>query len=866
MRENWLIGDLHIHSKYSRACSKDLNIENLVKWARIKGVDLLGTGDFTHPKWLEEIKSKLKEENGIYWYEDSRSRFPFILSSEISLIYTKNGKGRRVHLVYLAPSVGVVEKINAWLDSKGRRDYDGRPIFGISCRDFAAKMEEIDERIEVIPAHCLLPDSFIHLDREIKKIKDIKEGDLVFTHNNQFKRVKEVLTRDYKGKIYRIRPWYFSDGLKTTPEHPFYVIKSYKNCKSTKGLCKPLCSVNKTCKKKYYLNYKLEWIIAEKIEKGDFLVYPRFNGEEDFDSLDITKFVKNYKLFNRDFVLPKNSRNNRNYVNRTIKVNSDFCKLLGYFLSEGYVSGKGAIGFSFHKKEKEYIEEVIKIIYDIFGVSEYKIDSRRENQADIIFFSGILNEFFSNFYCENVKRAWSKSLPNEFLYLKKDKIAEILRCWWRGDLGYSVSRQLINQMKLICIKLGIIPSILIHKSEDYNRRGKHFVDGREIISERDLYQISNLSFFEEDYCMLNEKCFKRNINKINRKHGWIDKNYIYLPVRKIEIEDYSGEVYNLEVEGDNSYVSEFACVHNCWTPHFGVFGSGSGFDSLKEAFEDKTHLIHAIETGISADPEMCWKIKDLDDKSIISFSDLHSFWPWRLGREATIFLKKDKLTYDEIIRQIREKDFFGTIEADPCYGKYHLDGHRNCNFSCSGEETKRLNGICPVCGKSLTIGVEYRVFELEKKGVAEHKNKKFYYKLLPLHEILSLGIGIGVNSKGCWKIYNELIEKFHDEYNILLFVSKEELAKVLNNELLLELIMLNRDGKIQVKPGYDGVYGKAIIDGKEVGLEDEEKIGSDLNKSEKSKKVSSLLANNEEFAAEVVNMVKKSRELQKKLF
>ena len=200
---------------------------------------------------------------------------------------------------------------------------------------------------------------------------------------------------------------------------------------------------------------------------------------------------------------------------------------------------------------------------------------------------------------------------------------------------------------------------------------------------------------------------------------------------------------------------------------------------------------------------MCWKIKDLDNKSIISFSDLHSFWPWRLGREATIFLKNGKsisdengksenadkseykLSYDEIIRQIREKDFYGTIEADPCYGKYHLDGHRNCNFSCSGEETKRLNGICPVCGKSLTIGVEYRVFELEKLGNANHEKKKFYYKLLPLHEILSLGIGIGVNSKGCWKIYNELIEKFHDEYNILLFVSKEELAKVLNNELLL---------------------------------------------------------------------------------
>jgi PHP family Zn ribbon phosphoesterase len=133
-KENLIFSDLHIHSKYSRACSKELSFENLVKWAKIKGLSLLGTGDFTHPKWLEEIK-KLREENGIYYYDSNESSFPFILSSEISLIYTARGKGRKVHLVYLAPSIEVVDKINSWLDSKGRRDYDGRPIFGISCRD-----------------------------------------------------------------------------------------------------------------------------------------------------------------------------------------------------------------------------------------------------------------------------------------------------------------------------------------------------------------------------------------------------------------------------------------------------------------------------------------------------------------------------------------------------------------------------------------------------------------------------------------------------------------------------------------------------------------------------------------------------------
>jgi uncharacterized protein (TIGR00375 family) len=405
-----LFSDFHIHSRFSRACSKSLNIPNLVKWARIKGLDFMGTGDFTHNVWLSELK-ELKIENGILWFEDSVGRFPFILSSEISLIYTANGKGRRVHLVYLAPDFEAVDKINAWLDTKGRRDYDGRPIFKISCRDFAAKMEEIDERIEVIPAHV-------------------------------------------------------------------------------------------------------------------------------------------------------------------------------------------------------------------------------------------------------------------------------------------------------------------------------------------------------------------------------------------------------------------------WTPHFGVFGSGSGFDSLKEAFEDKIDRIHAIETGISSDPSMNWKIKEVAERniSIVSFSDLHSYWPWRIGREATIFRLGDDedLTYDLILKQIRENSFIGTVEVDPNYGKYHYDGHRNCDFSCSPKETRELNGKCPKCGKDMIIGVEYRVDELASEE-SDYLNKKKYHTLLPLHEIISLGIGIGVNSKGCWKIYDKLIESFGTEFEIMLRVGEENLMNVLRDELIVSLIMKNRKGDIKVKPGYDGVYGEAILEGVERG-------------------------------------------------
>ena len=394
--KNSMFGDFHIHSRYSRACSKELTIPNLVKWAKIKGLDLLGTGDFTHPVWFEEIKKLKPNKKGFYFYED----FPFIITGEISLIYTDKGKGRRIHLNLLVPSIEIAKKIHKYIDNKKmRRDYDGRPIFGISCEEFVREIMKISKEIEIIPAHI-------------------------------------------------------------------------------------------------------------------------------------------------------------------------------------------------------------------------------------------------------------------------------------------------------------------------------------------------------------------------------------------------------------------------WTPWFGVFGSKGGYDNLDEAFGKQVKNIHAIETGISSDPEMNWKIKCLENISIVSFSDAHSFWPWRLGREATIFKKTD--SYFELVEQIRKNNFIGTIETDPAYGKYHFDGHRNCNFSCSPEETKKLNGICPVCKKPLIIGVDYRVEELKDKN-PDYKNKKEYFTLLPLHEVLSLFCGTGMNTKKVWEVYNKLIKEFKNEFNILLNVSKKEMLEKGFDKNLIELILRDRKAEIKVKPGFDGEYGKAIL-------------------------------------------------------
>ncbi len=397
-RKDWMIADLHIHSRFSRACSKELTFGNLVKWAKVKGLNLLGTGDFTHPVWLSEIKELKGNGKGFYYYGD----FPFVITGEISLIYSQGGRCRKVHLVLLVPSVEVAEKINSYLDTKGRRDYDGRPIFGISAEEFVGSMKVISNDIEIIPAHI-------------------------------------------------------------------------------------------------------------------------------------------------------------------------------------------------------------------------------------------------------------------------------------------------------------------------------------------------------------------------------------------------------------------------WTPYFGVFGSMSGFDSLREAFGSKVDNIHAIETGISSDRRMNLQIEEFNDKgiSIVSFSDSHSFWPWRLGREATIFHRCD--SFFELIRQVQENNFFGTVETEPAYGKYHWDGHANCDFSCSPEDTKKLKGICPKCGRKLTIGVENRV---ETLAGTSKNDGKVELKILPLHEIIAMHFGCGINTRKVWDVYNILIREFGDEFNVLIDVSADELGRVTNNAKLAELILKNREGKIKVKPGYDGVYGVALAEGK----------------------------------------------------
>ncbi|MFH1424421.1 MAG: endonuclease Q family protein [archaeon] len=247
-----------------------------------------------------------------------------------------------------------------------------------------------------------------------------------------------------------------------------------------------------------------------------------------------------------------------------------------------------------------------------------------------------------------------------------------------------------------------------------------------------------------------------------------------------------------------------------WTPWFSIFGSMSGFDSVEECFGDQAKHIHALETGLSSDPEMNWRVSSLDKYNLISNSDAHSFWPWRIGRECNVF--DIDLSYENVIKAIRTgKGFVETIEVDPAYGKYHIDGHRNCDF-CT-EPGKIKGDVCPKCGKKMTIGVLHRVEELaDRKPGYVPKGKPDFRRMLPLSEIISMSTGVKqMHSKKVMGIHEKLIGEFKNEFAVLLNTSEGDLKNIVD-EKLAGLILKNRIGKIKVKPGYDGVYGEAVFE------------------------------------------------------
>jgi len=280
---------------------------------------------------------------------------------------------------------------------------------------------------------------------------------------------------------------------------------------------------------------------------------------------------------------------------------------------------------------------------------------------------------------------------------------------------------------------------------------------------------------------------------------------------------------------------------HAWTPWFSLYGANSGFDSIEECFGKYADYIYAVETGLSSDPAMNWRIKELDKRAIVSFSDAHS--PQKLGREATVlkiqnpkskiqnYNLKFKINYSDIIGAIKQDlnsslKIAYTIEFYPEEGKYHYTGHRNCGVRQSPEETRRLGETCPVCGKRLTVGVMQRVEKLAGRNVkcqttndklrinwiknGTRPNRPPYVMLVPLMEILAEAMNTSISSQNVLNEFNKLTEIFGSELGVLLKTPLEEIAKI-SGKRVAEGIEKVRRGEIVVEPGYDGVFGTVKI-------------------------------------------------------
>ncbi len=253
---------------------------------------------------------------------------------------------------------------------------------------------------------------------------------------------------------------------------------------------------------------------------------------------------------------------------------------------------------------------------------------------------------------------------------------------------------------------------------------------------------------------------------------------------------------------------------HAWTPWFSIFGAFSGFNTIEDCYQDMTKHIHALETGLSSDPPMNWRLSGLDKYALVSNSDCHSFWPWRIGREANVF-ELDRFTYKDTVDAIKANNqthFKFTIETDPAYGKYHWTGHRNCKISLSPRDAIKFGNVCPVCRRKLTKGVEQRVEELaDRPADFKRPDVPGFKRLLPLSEVITAVTGTdSPATQAVWKPYMALTAKFGDEYTVLIDTPKEAMASVVD-PAIAEAIVKVREGTVKVTPGYDGVYGQLVL-------------------------------------------------------
>ena len=758
------IADFHLHSKYSRATSQQMDLENLDKWAKIKGIKVLGTGDFTFSKWLEELKRKLEpSEPGLFKLRNSDSETRFLLTTEVSCVYLKKGRIRKIHIIIFAPSFEVVEKINHRLSWFGNLNVDGRPTLNLDAKELTKIILNISSDCLIVPAHIYTPwfslfgsrsgfDSLeecfeeyskyiyagetglscydekteVLTDKGWKRFSEVQKTDKICTLNPltneiEFQKPIEIFTYRYKGKMYRLKT--NRVDLLVTPNHKLFV-----------KLGDPRTPNPFVLKEAEFLFGKSKQFKKDGIWKG-----------------------KNEKYF----ILPavKVKHGNQYYKGlRNIKekqIPMEFwLKIFGFWLAEGSVSKakNGHYSVYFSSQNKKLLSEIKKILRTL-GYNVYQ-DNKKLRVRDYQLFH----------YLKQFGKSHERFVPPEIKSLSRELLEILLKYYLRGDgstygrnakglMASTSSIRLRDDLQEIALKIGM--------SAYYKLDRKKGTPLRSLVYHSKIYKQKHDTWKVFFIRKNNPIIYPRMIKKYGHIERWIN---------------FNGKVYSLAVPN---------------------------------------HVIYVRRNGIpvwcgNSDPPMSWRNSKLDRITLISCSDAHS--PSHIGREANVF--NCELFYFEIVKAIKEKDknkFLYTIEFYPEEGKYHYDGHRNCGVSLSPKETKKYNGVCPVCGRPLTIGVLSRVEQLADRPEGFVPENAIPFKsLIPLEEIIADALGQSVGTVGVEKEYKNLIEKFENEFNVLMNIPRSDLEAVTLPEIA-EGIIRAREGKVFIEPGYDGVYGKVKI-------------------------------------------------------
>ena len=779
------IADLHIHSKYSRATSQQMVLEEIDRVAHDKGILVMGTGDFTHPAWFSEIKEKLEPaEPGLFKLRKQFKKpglsgnFPetrFILTVEISGIYsrpsTQLGVNRtyRIHNLIFSPDLETAAKINARLGLIGKLSSDGRPILGLDSRDLAKIIFDINPKAVIIPAHAWTPwfslfgsmsgfnsieECFGEYSKHIfaietglscydketevltengwKKFPRVVYNDKICTLNLQTNKIEfqnptKIHAYDYKGKMYKLK----------TKRVDLFVTPNHKLLFSPCDFHKPPKFFLKEAK---ILFNKSKRFKKDGIWKGKNVNYFTL------PAVKIKHGSKYYSGF-------------RNKSEKRLPVKS-WLKFFGFWIAEGWTTkGKdGDYNICLANRNKALLFEMKKIL-EGFGYSVYW-DRKINNIIRV-------RDYQLFHYLKQFGKCFDKFIPSEIKLLSKELLEILLEYYIKGDghiygrnrkglSATTTSIKLRDDLQEIALKVGMSAYYKLH-----NKKGTPFKSPG--YKYKRIYKQRNDSWVIYFIRKNLHTVLPSTIKKYNYTEAWAD---------------FEGPVYCVTVPN---------------------------------------HIIYVRRNGIpvwcgNSDPAMNWRLSQLDNIALISNSDSHSLA--RIGREANIF--NTELSYDNIIGAIKSRDlekFVATIEFFPEEGKYHFDGHRACGVVFDPEETKKHNNICPKCNRKLTIGVLNRVHELADRPDGHHAEGRvpFHY-IVQLDEIIAKSLGIGTASQKVKSEYENIIKIFGGEFKILMEKGLDELSHEGINPKIISGIAALREGKVRFDPpGFDGQYGNMVF-------------------------------------------------------